>query len=388
MLTEFLIEHAVTSHTALGSPAVDGIFIDDACLTGGSWPLEEVSTSIEDMGLSNATTNKTAAWADILQKCKDNEAAVFDELIAHKGFEWHLLADFSFPRPSATSPFDASCSRMLRNACAKDDPASFPRTHGVNPNTYENRSLVYNLPRLASNATSVPNMTAHLATFLLLRSDYAWIGYAWAGCTSSRSSNEPVLRPPSLDSDYGKALGRCAEASPGVFRRELEHATVELDCGSFTGSIKMHASTAAGQQGGAPAVYSSDASVFAVDSMKTDDGSAAATGAGTSSVADQQVGLIVAAMSAPAPAQPPPALSFRTWNAYGPRAEVSQLTLLQAAAVLVKPMRVVLPDNTTTMLSLRDLGFSRFGLGSSNLDLGGRNGFPPGPGKARARAFY
>ncbi len=38
-----------------------------------------------------------------------------------------------------------------------------------------------------------------LATFLLARGDYAWIGYGWIGC----APNMDYYRPKELDIDYG-----------------------------------------------------------------------------------------------------------------------------------------------------------------------------------------
>ena len=49
------------------------------------------------------------------------------------------------------------------------------------------------------------------------------------------------MRPASWDVDYGEPLGLCKEVpgTPGVFRRQWSKATVEMDCGSFEGTITM-----------------------------------------------------------------------------------------------------------------------------------------------------
>lgn len=181
------------------------------------------------MGIANTTTNKTVVWRENLEACVANEAAVLDAMAAHKGFEWHLMGGLAFS-PATQS----KCVQVLHDACAPDLPGR------PNLNTWENRTLSYELPRLAANATVVPNLIAHLASFLLLRSDYAFIGFQWAGCSSSEvPTGDHVLRPQELDVDYGEALGRCTEVSPGVFTRELQNAKVSLDCSIFEGTIAM-----------------------------------------------------------------------------------------------------------------------------------------------------
>ena len=68
-----------------------------------------------------------------------------------------------------------------------------------------------------------------------------------------------------------------------------------------------------------------------------------------------------------------PTLAFRSWNAYGPN--VSAQLLLRAAKHLVTPRRTLLPDNSTAPRSLRDLGFTRFGVDDGWQDCGaGVNG--------------
>ena len=72
-----------------------------------------------------------------------------------------------------------------------------------------------------------------LATFLLVRGDHSYLGYAWAGCGNAST----YVRPEGLDENYGVALGVCKETSPGVFSRNYTRAKVALDCNTFTPSI-------------------------------------------------------------------------------------------------------------------------------------------------------
>ena len=99
---------------------------------------------------------------------------------------------------------------------------------------------------------SLDNFEQNLASFLLARGDYAWIGTGYIGCgptgrlpycgPDGRSPNctgVQYLRPPALDRDYGEALGLCKEQEPGVFSRKYTHAEVSLDCNRWAANISM-----------------------------------------------------------------------------------------------------------------------------------------------------
>lgn len=47
--------------------------------------------------------------------------------------------------------------------------------------------------------------------------------------------------PPLLHSDVGEPRGLCRETAPhsGVFRREWSHATVQMDCNTWTPTIDV-----------------------------------------------------------------------------------------------------------------------------------------------------
>ena len=74
-----------------------------------------------------------------------------------------------------------------------------------------------------------------LASFLLIRGDYAYLGHGWLACSRTYAF------PPALSVDYGEATGLCAETAPasGVFTRDLAHATVSMDCATWTSTIVM-----------------------------------------------------------------------------------------------------------------------------------------------------
>ena len=74
-----------------------------------------------------------------------------------------------------------------------------------------------------------------LAAFLLVRSEFAWLGFGWGGC------DRAYARPPLLDSDFGRPMELCKESATGsgVFSREWTRATVSLDTNSNTANITM-----------------------------------------------------------------------------------------------------------------------------------------------------
>jgi hypothetical protein len=122
------------------------------------------------------------------------------------------------------------CASTLRQWCSPDSPAAA-------------LPLVYQLKAgencgRAFNATSLPGWEQDLANFLLIRGDYAWLGYAFAGC--DRAANGFPLVP-ALHADYGVPLGNCSETAPGsgVFAREWSRASVSMDCASWTGAVTM-----------------------------------------------------------------------------------------------------------------------------------------------------
>ena len=82
---------------------------------------------------------------------------------------------------------------------------------------------------------NLPDFTADLANFLLVRGDYAWLGSAWLGC------NRAYEFPSALNADYGIPLEFCHEDGnePGVWRRRWSRANVSMDCNTWTPSVVM-----------------------------------------------------------------------------------------------------------------------------------------------------
>ena len=92
-----------------------------------------------------------------------------------------------------------------------------------------------------SKARPLPAVTQDVATFLLVRGDYAWLGYSWIGCTSgTKSADDMSPRPAELDEDYGTPVdASCSwNAATQTATRAWTKADVSFDCSAWEGSIK------------------------------------------------------------------------------------------------------------------------------------------------------
>jgi hypothetical protein len=81
-----------------------------------------------------------------------------------------------------------------------------------------------------------------IASFLLIRGPYAWIGYAWSQCWGwNGHKGNYFLRPNEFDYDVGAPLGLCHETDPGssVWTREWSKATATVDCKTMNATIDL-----------------------------------------------------------------------------------------------------------------------------------------------------
>jgi len=174
-------------------------------------PTEENAHCVEDMGLVQAnTTAIRAAWAANMQ-------AVQAAVLAHGGFAWAYFKQESTPTKGNAS----ACAAFFREACAP------------NSSTYASTLLLeYTQPK----TYPLVAFSQDLATFLLVRGPYAYLGYAWVGCDVQYDF------PEALSLDYGvPSSGQCTETAPGsgVFERAWTHADVQFDCNTWTPTINM-----------------------------------------------------------------------------------------------------------------------------------------------------
>jgi hypothetical protein len=205
-------------------PSVDGFFIDD------SWSSSSVSdighTPFLDANLSTADGEAmTKAW-------RANEALVNDAVIEHNGFLWQMLINGGQDNYNEAGPAitNVTCAATLRASCLPDS-------------IYQTGALFYGLAKKNwSPGYVVKDIQTHLAAFLVMRGDYAWMGFAWEGCTNATEKRFDLWRrPAAVDVDYGTPTGLCIEIRPGVFQREWTKSTALVDCNHFVGSVSLKA---------------------------------------------------------------------------------------------------------------------------------------------------
>lgn len=216
-LRTWLIDDFVFGPTGLGAPGISGLYLDDHfsnvtdstdapdCASspiGG--PTEVNSGCIADTGLVQAdTTANTEGWRAMMLQLQQR-------LLDAGAFSWAFFTQFSNGAPS-----QPTCLSFFRN------------------NGTELYSLAL-MMGLAKNATG--SLERDLATFLLVRGPYAWLGHGWQGCVGA-----PGQLPSELFLDYGVPVNNLTERAdePGVFERNWTHASVLFNCSSWQGQINM-----------------------------------------------------------------------------------------------------------------------------------------------------
>ena len=191
-------------------------------------PSEINKYSQSDMGLSDDDIlHITQGWLETM-------TAAQAAMVAHGAYTWSLMPGQSNANASPLMVSQATCASVLRPACDPDAPQPWltaPLVMGLTP---------------GHNATDpLPQLAQDLAAFLLMRGPHAYIGYgvwgmSWPTGIAFDSHGGPrVPLPPSLQRDYGAPVTRCKEtgSGTGVFVREWTHASVQLDCNSWTATI-------------------------------------------------------------------------------------------------------------------------------------------------------
>ena len=89
---------------------------------------------------------------------------------------------------------------------------------------------------------SLTHFPMDLASFLVARGPYSWLGYGWMGCGcgwehEGKMPCDIYQRPDAIDKDYGKPTGLCKEGKAGVFTREWTKSTITVDCNDYSQKI-------------------------------------------------------------------------------------------------------------------------------------------------------
>eukprot|EP00040_Diaphanoeca_grandis_P010883 m.55771 g.55771 ORF g.55771 m.55771 type:complete len:437 (-) comp22130_c0_seq1:171-1481(-) len=219
-LVDWLVNDHLTGNTSVSNPLIDGIFLDDEWSnSGGAAENCDLKDCEHDMGLTTQdVADITMGWGDMMNRTQS-------KVLDLGGFDWRMF------QPGAGTcdgpPFQQQqCASYMRGQCHPDAPL-------------QSSAMMYGMGKeckVVLGADGDPlDFDQHLASFLLLRGPYAWLGWSWVGC------GVVPPRPAGMDTDYGVPLSTCSETSPGsgIFMREWSKASVSVDCTKWTGTIKM-----------------------------------------------------------------------------------------------------------------------------------------------------
>ena len=228
-LREWLVDTFILNsynNTGLnGNSIIDGFFIDDDwsntqgsiaswmpstgfCNTyntfGGA--TEEDYKCAQDMGLNASDVNDiTVAW-------KNTMNMTHHSLVKNGGFDWQLLT-------GVKSPNKTLCTSWLEGNGAKG---------------LKDKAIQYSFT--VDGNIQWTQFDVDLAMFLLVRGDYAWLGYGWDGC----HDKWPYQWIDKLDKDYGiPVTDNYTQIESGVFQRKYTKANVIMDCNSYTSNITL-----------------------------------------------------------------------------------------------------------------------------------------------------
>lgn len=228
MLTDFLIKEHILGPNGVGNVNIDGLFIDDfwcsnlinkTCDDPVQGPTEIDKYSQLDMGLSDQDI------LDLTQGWLANMEAVQKAIIEHGGYTWSLIPGQQNANAAPKKINQTTCVKELRKGCSATSPyRALPLIFGIEPGTKDHR---------------LPYFKQNLATFLLIRGPYAYLGYGVWGM--SWPANELPTRPPELELDYGEPRELCRETAKDsqIFTREWSKASVQINCKTWEAIIKM-----------------------------------------------------------------------------------------------------------------------------------------------------
>jgi len=219
----WFINDYLFDQTGGGNPKVSGFFFDDQWTVDGPDECEQHAS--EDMGLSKQEL------IDITNAFWSNMAEIFKALISRGKFSWQQLwtgqTTNNIQDIAATCPgplvSKTTCATDLRNLCKG---TSTPQTRFM--------MYAFSPGHCGGDPSVLTDFEQDLANFLLIRGPYAVLGHGWLGCTRKYSF------PAALNSDYGQPQELCHEVSNGVFQRKWSKATVQMNCNTWTPSIKFN----------------------------------------------------------------------------------------------------------------------------------------------------
>jgi hypothetical protein len=244
MLRRWIVEELILGPTAVGHPAVNGLFLDDywcsdllceasrnhspgcPCNDPLQGPTEIDKYAHVDMDLSNEDIR------DITLEWNKTMMEVQEALLNHEAYTWSLM----FRQENANaSPFllkASECVRALKEACSQTS-------------IWQRLPIIFGF---TVNGTVFTQLSQDLAFFLLVRGPFAYAGWGvwgmtWPFNSEPRHGQLPPMShgvplPREFYYDFGvPERPTCVEQLPGVFSREWTRASVELDCTTFSSKI-------------------------------------------------------------------------------------------------------------------------------------------------------
>jgi hypothetical protein len=208
------------------SPEISGFFWDDFwSLTGNMG--DNTKNATQDMGLTSIDLEQlTTSYETIMQVLRNRTLDVGK-------FSWQMLytgGDADSKGSTCPGPLvqKNTCTQNLRSYCTLDSPT-------------QTRTLMYGFsPGFCSgNPGNLTDFDNDLASFLLIRGKYSYLGHGWLACSREYQF------PDALTFDYGIPIPTedsvCIETAVNsmIFTRDYTKATITLDCNTWTSSIVM-----------------------------------------------------------------------------------------------------------------------------------------------------
>lgn len=217
--------HSYMLDSVGASSFTDGFFWDDFWSASGDMG-DNTKNATVDMGLTPSDL------AQLTASYESNMAALRAATLAAGKFAWQMLwtggaADAKGSTCPGPLVQKATCAADLRALCNTTSPQQV------------NRTMLYSFsPGFCGGQgpSVLPYFEQDLANFLLVRGEYAYLGFGWLGCSKDWTF------PTALSNDYGTPTsGLCTETAPGsaVFSREYTKASVTMDCNTWTGTVSM-----------------------------------------------------------------------------------------------------------------------------------------------------
>ena len=183
---------------SLNDPAVDGTFTDD------------VDGVPEEHGAVQAAINMTDAQLAQLQYATlATNMLLIESLVQAQKYNWQA---FGAEDGVNGGPSKGNCAAWMRSMC---DPAKQGQ------------------PMLMQMDSSPANQNQTVASFLISRPPYAYIGWGWE--SDDNQWNDIFYL------QVGDAAGLCTESPSGVFSRTYSMGTASLDCNQWTASLPFDA---------------------------------------------------------------------------------------------------------------------------------------------------